>query len=357
MSLKEKFYVVIILAGLTGVTSGSANAASVIDQTWAALTPKILGIQFSGIFQNLPSFHSPYYGVNSLRTNHGLGHGYTNCYDLYFGWQLTSSLQAYLDGEMVKGPQISKATGLGGFINGDAIRAGGGGLGTGAYIARLYLRYTYALSAETEMVERAMDQLPGAEHTSRVEIKFGKMAVTDDFDWNRYANNTHTQFLNWGFINNTAWDFAADTRGYDIGIVMAVVKPCWRLAVGSYLMPTQANGYKWDDHIGRASGNNLELTLKPNERGTVLRFLAYYNRARMGNYNGAIAYGSATSTTPDIALDEKLGRTKYGFGINLEQPLMDNGETGIFIRLGWNDGHNENFCYTEVDRHFSRGYR
>lgn len=265
MVCKIKFYMVIILAGLTGIASGSANAESIIDTTWPAWMPRVLGMQFAGIFQNLPSFHSPYYGLNSLRTNHGLGHGYTNAYGLYFGWQLTSSLQAYLDGEMVKGPQISKATGLGGFINGDVIRAGEGGLGTGAYIARLYLRYTYALSTETEKVEREMDQLPGAEFTSRVEIKFGKMAVTDDFDENRYANNTRTQFLNWGFINNTAWDFAADTRGYDIGFVISLVKPAWRLAFGSYLMPTKANGYKWDNHIGRASGNNLELTLKPNE--------------------------------------------------------------------------------------------
>ena len=83
-----------------------------------------------------------------------------------------------------------------------------------------------------EKVERAMERLPGLEYTSHIEIKAGKFAAADDFDVNRYANNTRTQFLNWGFINNTAWDFAADTRGYSNGIFIALVEPQWKLALG-----------------------------------------------------------------------------------------------------------------------------
>jgi len=181
------------------------------------------------------------------------------------------------------------------------------------------------------------------------------MAATDDFDLNRYANNTRTQFMNWGLINNTAWDFAADTRGYDYGFVVALVEPSWRLAFGSYQMPTMANGNTFDGHIQQARGDNLELTLKPNQQGTVLRFLAYRNLARMGDYAEAIAIGNATSTMPDIAADDRLGRSKYGFGLNMEQPLADEGETGAFARIGWNDGHTEDFAFTEVDRHLSTG--
>ena len=186
-------------------------------------------------------------------------------------------------------------------------------------------------------------------------MKIGLMAATDDFDLNRYANNTRTQFMNWGLINNTAWDFAADTRGYDYGFVVALVEPSWRLAFGSYQMPTMANGNTFDGHIQQARGDNLELTLKPNQQGTVLRFLAYRNLARMGDYAEAIAIGNATSTTPDIAADDRLGRSKYGFGLNMEQPLADEGETGAFARIGWNDGHTEDFAFTEVDRHLSTG--
>ena len=58
---------------------------------------------------------------------------------------------------------------------------------------------------------------------------------------------------------------------------------------------------------------------------------------------------------PDILLVEQQGGTKYGFGLNFEQPLADDGETGIFGRLGWNDGNHETWMYTECDRDASLG--
>jgi carbohydrate-selective porin OprB len=121
------------------------------------------------------------------------------------------------------------------------------------------------------------------------------------------------------------------------------------------MMPTVANGATFDRQIEKAQGSNLELTLKPNDSDTVIRILTYLNRGRMGNYDEALAIGQDTSSIPDVRADEKPGRTKYGFGLNFEQPITDKGETGIFGRLGWNDGHNENFCYTEVDRTASLG--
>lgn len=317
--------------------------------------PKLLGLQFNGVYQNVPGFHSPYVGDHSFRTDVGLGHNITHIYGVYLGSQIAPTLQLFLDIEMAKGSGVSKGQGLGGYVNGDVIRVGSVDLGTGPYIARAYLRYFYPLSPETEKVERAMDQLPGNEPVKRFEIKAGKLAPSDDFDLNRYANNTRTQFLNFAFIYNPAWDEASDTRGYSYGIVAALVQPRWRLAFGLYMMPTFANGATFDTQIFKAQGSNLELTLKPNDLGTVIRVLTYVNRARMGNYDEALAIGRDTSSTPDVRADEKPGRTKYGFGLNFEQPLTDDGETGVFGRIGWNDGHNENLCYTEVDRHLSLG--
>ncbi|MFI5295849.1 MAG: carbohydrate porin [Thermodesulfovibrionales bacterium] len=317
--------------------------------------PKLLGLQFNGVYQNVPGFHSPYAGDHSFRTDEGFGHNITHIYGIYLGSQLAPTLQVYLDIEMAKGSGVSKGQGLGGYVNGDVIRVGSVDLGTGPYIARAYLRYYYPLSAETEKAERAMDQLPGNEPIKRIDIKAGKMSPSDDFDLNRYANNTRNQFLNYAFIYNPAWDEASDTRGYSYGVVTALVQPKWRLAFGLYMMPTFANGATFDTRMFQAQGSNLELTVKPNDSGTVIRLLTYVNRARMGNYDEALAIGLDSSSTPDVRADEKPGRTKYGFGLNFEQPLADDGETGIFARLGWNDGHNENFCYTEVDQHLSLG--
>ena len=317
--------------------------------------PKLLGLQFNGIYQNVPGFKNPYEGAHSFRTDEGLGHNITHIYGVYLGSQLTPRLQFYLDAEMAKGSGVSVGQGLGGYTNGDVIRVGGAGLGTGPYIARAYLRYYYPLSEETEKMERAMDQLPGEEPVKHFEIKAGKMAPSDDFDLNRYANNTRTQFLNYAFIYNPAWDEASDTRGYSFGLVAALVQPKWRLALGLYMMPTVANGYIFDSNIFKAQGSNLELTLKPNDLGTVIRVLSYLNQGNMGNYDEALAIGYNTNSTPSVSADEKPGRTKYGFGLNVEQPLADDGETGLFGRIGWNDGHNENFCYTEVDQTLSLG--
>ncbi|MGO9612319.1 MAG: carbohydrate porin [Dissulfurispiraceae bacterium] len=214
--------------------------------------PKLLGLQFNGIYQNVPGFNNPYQGAHSFRTDDGLGHNITHIYGVYLGSQLSPRLQIYLDAEMAKGSGVSVGQGLGGYTNGDVIRVGGAGLGTGPYIARAYLRYLYPLSAETEKVERAMDQLLGEEPVKSFEIKAGKMAPSDDFDLNRYANNTRTQFLNYAFIYNPAWDEASDTRGYSFGIVAVLEQLKWRLAFGIYMMPNIANGYIFDAQIFKA---------------------------------------------------------------------------------------------------------
>ncbi len=116
------------------------------------------------------------------------------------------------------------------------------------------------------------------------------------------------------------------------------------------MMPTFANGNTMDEHLWNARGDNVEVTLRPDGAGTVPRVLGYVNQARMGIYEDAIAKAEETSTTADIAKDDHPGRIKWGLGLNLEQPLADNGDTGTFARLGWNDGKTESFAFTEVDR-------
>jgi len=323
--------------------------------SWA---PQVLGMQFNSVNQYVPSFKSPYSGTNSLP----YGHDYTQTYGLYLGSQLAPTLQAYLDAEMFRGSGVvSHGVGLGGYINGDVVRAGSSNETQTPYIARFYLRYFVPLGSETEKVERCMDQCPLEQQpVSRWEIKLGKMALTDDFDQNRYANNNRTQFLNYDFLFNAAWDYASDTRGYSYGFNTALVQPRWRLAFGIALEPNTQNGTRFDyfkeeGWVLRQLGYNLELDLKPNDAGTVVRLLTYLNTGRMGSYDAALALGSATSTTPSLLSVEKLGGTKYGFGLNFEQPIADGGETGIFARLGWNDGHHETWSYVEVDRHASLG--
>ena len=332
---------------------GFAQTADTASRGPALLGVQLLGAQVNVITQYLAPFRSRYEGPNSLQPT---GDTITSpAYGVYVGAHVGGGLDAYLDIEMIRGEGVSRVVGLGGPTNGDVIRQGSADLGDGPYVARIFVRYVRGFGAATETLTRGADQLPSAVAARRIEVTLGKFGVSDVFDVNRYANSTRLQFMNWSLFQNTAWDYAADTRGYSNGIAIAYIAPTWGLRVGSFQMPTRANGNVFDDDLRTAHGDEVELTLSFPATRTIVRTLAYLNHAQMGNYRVAIARGAATNTTPDIVGDDQRGRTKYGIGVNIEQPIADDGDTGAFLRAGWSDGRNESFAFTEVDRHVSVG--
>jgi hypothetical protein len=315
--------------------------------------PQLLSAQFTYVLQNQSPLHSPYEGPLSLDPRGDTQPTYTM--GLYLGWSLIEHLQVYFDTEKFMGAGVSNGTGLGGLTNGDVVREGANNLPKRFYVARVYLRYYIPLGSEVAPIERAQDHLPDSEPTTRLELKVGRFALNDDFDVNRYAGSARTEFLNWSLWNNTAWDFAADTRGYSDGVIIAYVSPTWSLRYGMFKMPVQANGQTLES-LSPARGQQLELTWAvPNSAGTVVRTLAYVNTARMGIYRDALRVAAENGTVPDIVAQDRDGRHKYGFGANVEQPLADDGETGLFGRIGWNNGETESFAFTEVDRTFTVG--
>jgi high affinity Mn2+ porin len=320
-------------------TSGPAAASD---------TPMLLGAQYTYILQHQDGLHSPYAGPLSLNPDgdtqptHTLG--------VYVGWAPVSWAQAYLDVEKFMGAGVSNATGLAGLTNGDVVREGASSLKKQFYIARSYLRFMLPLGDAVAPVVRGQDQVPGTEASTRLEFKVGRVALPDDFDQNSYAGSPRTQFLNWSLWANTAWDYAANTRGYTDGFVIGYLSPSWSLKYGAYLMPVLANQQTLESSFRRARGQNLQLTLSPWSSGTVVRLLAYFNTARMGDYAEALRIAAASGTTPNIVADDREGRHKHGFGVNAEQPLADEGATGVFLRWGWNDGHTESFAFTEVEQ-------
>jgi high affinity Mn2+ porin len=323
-----------------------------------AWVPRVLGAQATIINQGALPFHSPYRDANSFKANGD--NEITQTYGIYLGAQLlgtpaTPSLQAYLDAELFKGSGISSGGGLGGYTNGDVVRQGGVALPKDPYIARGYGRVTLPLALTTHAVERGMDHLAGAEPDRLLELKLGKFASNDDFDLNRYANSTRTQFMNWSLWQNTAWDYPADTRGYTNGVMIAWITPRWTARVGSYQVVTRANGFVFDEDVLRDHGDVAELTVQPGPWGTVLRVMAYANWSRASVYRDAVEQARLTGDTPAVNRGGRPGRVKYGVGLNLEQPLADDGETGLFMRFGWNDGRTASWMYTEVDQTLSAG--
>jgi high affinity Mn2+ porin len=341
---------------LISMTDGPRALAAEDPQTEPAPStywPMVTGAQYTYVLQHEDALDAPYSGRLSLgpqadtQSTHTMG--------LYLGWAPLDWAQLYFDTEKFMGAGVSETTGLGGLTNGDVVRQGASGLKKTFYIARLFARFMVPLGPGVTAVDRGQDQVSGHEAATRLELKVGRLAVNDDFDKNRYAGSTRTEFMNWSLWDNTAWDYAANTRGYTDGFVVGYVSPTWSLKYGVYRMPEFANGQTLVGSLERARGENLELTLSPWSSGTILRLLAYRNTAAMGNYRDAVAIAAATDTIPSIVADDRDGRHKTGFGINAEQPLADEGETGVFMRLGWNDGKNESFAFTEVDNQASVG--
>ncbi len=267
--------------------------------------------------QHQSRLDSPYQGRLSLDPNGDTEQ--THTIGLYFGWAMTSWAQVYLDVEKFMGAGVSGSVGLAGLTNGDVVREGAAGLPKVFYIARQYVRLMLPLAPGVTHVDAGQDQLGGNEADTRLEFKFGALSASDDFDHNRYAGSTRTQFMNWSLWDNSAWDYAADTRGYTYGAVFGFVSPHWSLKYGAYLMPVKANGQELEDVPRRARGDNLELTLSPPGIGTVIRLLAYRNLARMGNYREALQIAAATGTVPDIVADDRERDAQIRFGINVEQ--------------------------------------
>ncbi len=336
------------------------------DRGSARWTPYLLGTQVNVITQHLFHVPSPYAAANSFGPNAETKT--SHAYGLYAGLAASPRLSGYLDVEMIRGLGVNRATGLAGIPNGDVIRQGTTDLGSGPYVARAYLRYVVPLGPRgaargtrtRDTLARGQDQVPQVLSARRLEVVAGKLAVSDLFDLNRYANSTRLQFMNWGLFQNTAWDFAADTRGYTNGVSLAYVRPGAILRAASFQMPRRANGNVFDANLGRAQGTQAELTVVPTalglgDRTPTVRVLGYLNHARMGLYREALDRGAATGQAPDVVATDAPGRRKRGYGVNAELPLADAGESGLFFRLGGCDGDVESFAFTEVEHHLSGG--
>jgi high affinity Mn2+ porin len=307
------------------------------------------------IVQSLFPFHSPYAGPNSLRSRREAQ--VTETDTLFLGARITRHSEIYLNPEWALGQGISGGLGLGSYSNADLI--GPSSLRIYPYIARLNIRWRTATGkgAPVEPTGRVIARtLP----FRRIIVVAGRLAASDVFDANTYANDPRTQFMNKALSNNVAWDFAQDARGYTNGLALIWVNPPWALRVGSFQMPASAGGLHLSGDLLHNRGDQIQFDRKVRVIGgrtepATLRLLAYRNLAHMGRYRAALAQARITDGPPDITAVGHEDAVKYGFGLNFEQALADGGATGLFGRWGWNDGATESFAYSEADRTFSLG--
>ena len=291
-----------------------------------------------------------YEGPNSLAARESAKLSLTTT--VFLGRRLWKGAAVYFNPEVAGGSGLSGATGIGGAPNGETFRIGDPA--PQVYLARLYLRQLWALGAAQEDDEDDLNQLKGTRPARYLALNVGKFSIADYFDQNSYSHDPRTQFFNWSLMSAGGWDYPANVRGYTVGAVLEYVQPGLALRAGLSAMPTDANGPTLDFHYHEAQATTVEVTKSYTVKGHAgaVRLLGFRNQAAMGSYRQAVRQAGSFDS-PDVTAARTDRRTKYGFVVNAEQEIS--ASVGLFGRFSYNDGHNETWAFTEIDRSLSVG--
>lgn len=306
--------------------------------------------QATVINQFKPSFSAPYSGENSLSTEKENKTSITST--LYIGSRLWKGASIYFNPEIAGGSGLSSALGIGDATNGETFRVGSPA--PQIYLARLFFTQRFTLGKEREYQESDQNQLGMYIPTKYLSITVGKVGIADFFDDNSYSHDPRTQFMAWSLMDNGAWDYPANTRGYTPSAIVEFISPKHEIRYAVSLLPVDANGNTMDWNIQQSASHNLEYVHRHqiNQLKGAIRVLAFFNTTHMGNYRQSIQPENMDSI-PDVTSNRMYGRSKFGFALNAEQAL--GADLGVFFRASWNDGNNETWAFTEIDRSISAG--
>ena len=98
--------------------------------------------------------------------------------------------------------------------------------------------------------------------------------------------------MNWALMNNGAWDYAANVRGYtySFSAELQLNSMTYKLALAT--LPKEANGEKlntnFKDSFALAINAEVDKSYFINSGKGNVRLLVYHNNSNMGNYAEAI---------------------------------------------------------------------
>jgi len=331
---------------------GLARAGSLCAQTDSnAPQPEDWAVhgQLTFVEQFHPSFTSPYSGANSL--NPGNRGNETVAIDLFTGARPWDGAEIWADSAVYQGFGFDNTLGLAAFSSGEAYKVGS----SPPYfrLQRLFFRQTVDLGGDEEAIDPGAFQLAGTQTADHLIFTAGKIAAVDIFDTNDYAHDPSKDFLNWAVIDSGAYDYAADSWGYTYGGALEWTQDWWTLRAGIFDLSKVPN----ERHL-ETGFREFELVAEGEERHKwlgrdgKLKLLLYMNRGDMGAYNDAVALAEGTAGVPSTALVRDY-RSRPGIVLNFQQEIAD--DLGVFARAGWNDGSEEAYDFTEINRGFSGG--
>jgi high affinity Mn2+ porin len=293
-------------------------------------------------------FRSPYRGTNSLAPNHARQTWDTT---LYIGTKLWDGAEAWVNPEIDQGYGLSGTYGVAAFPSAESYKVGSDY--PYARLTRYFVRQTVNLGEATETVQGGPNQFAGKQSPDRVVITTGKFSVGDIFDVNRYAHDPRVDFLNWGLVDATTFDYAADAWAFTYGGAVEWYTGAWTVRAGLFDLPATPNSTNLDP-----SFSQFQLVCEIERRYNVfgrpgkVMVTGFLNRARLGRFDEAVRQGQITGTTPSIDLVRRY-TSKTGVSANLEQQLTD--DIGMFARAGFSSPNLETNAFTDADRTLSAG--
>ncbi|MCK9608247.1 MAG: carbohydrate porin [Methylomonas sp.] len=347
---------------------------SLADSDWHAMQDERWNAyaQATYISSWKPAFPAAYTNLNG--SPHSLSpdaeRSFTGTVTAYFGLKAWTGGEIYLAPEMISELPLSGLKGLGGSIQNFELQKNGSASATW-YKSRFYLQQTFNFGGGEQHVESGQLQLGGYKQNRRLVVTGGNLSVLDIFDKNNYAANLRQQFFNMAFLANAAYDFAADARGYSVGLAAEYYYDDWTFRIGRFATPQNPNDLPLDFRLFKYYGDQAELEHRHVifDQPGAIRVLAYRNREHMASWNDAIAalqtnpaqnaancatfsYDSTNSNAPDLCWARKAN-VKIGMGLNLEQQIRE--DIGVFLRGMVSDGKTEVYSYTSSDRSLSFG--
>jgi high affinity Mn2+ porin len=219
---------------------------------------------------------------------------------------------------------------------------------------RLFLQQTFGLGGDQETIRDGPNRLATTSDISRLTVVVGRVAVTDYFDVNRYANDPRTNFLNWNIYGAGAYDWTMDQISWTWGALADLNEKDWAFRAGYFLLPTVSSTNSFDMHIPERGEYTAEWEWRYallSQRGT-LRLFGWVNHGTMGSYAAALALPTTTANYPDITLTRAV-RTNPGVVLNVEQAVSD--DLGLFSRASWSPGRDEILGGTDCSESWSLG--
>lgn len=340
-----------ILSLFTNFCAHAQSSDSLKQSSWTN------HFQLTVISQKHSSFTAKYSGLNSL-SDSAEPTATSLTATLFLGHKLWKGAAFYFNPEVSGGKGLSFAKGVAGALNGETYRVGE--VSPKVFIARAYFQQFIPLGATKEELPDGINQVDETTSSNRITLTAGKFAISDFYDDNVYSKDPRTQFFNWALWANGSWDYPANTRGYTFGLVAELIKPSWALRLSTVAVPRIAN-FHLMEYNAHAHSETFEFQhlISINKRKGTVRFMASGTYSRSPSY----AEGIKAISDHDYFLlnvingsveNNKYGGRKYGLGMNMDQEITN--DIDFFARIGWNDGKDVSWAFTEIDRTISGGF-